>query len=404
MTLMRNLEEEVLQGGSVPDWRIPTDFEQEHFSMRGNAAIDRRGSAGKSPPPARPRFPKVLPAACFIEQVRLERLRVDRTGVPLSLAVLPLRAEASDSTKSLVRTFSLVGARIRETDIVGFVDGHTLGILLPNTDRAGIKEISGKLADLESDLFSAVHLATYPHQVFDRIAKAGRAEPDMTSLIAEHSREHSWLELALKRGLDIVGSLVGIVLFSPLMLLIVLAIKLTSPGPAVFKQTRLGRYGVPFTFYKFRSMHLNTDDSIHREYVTGLINGDHDKLNQGSAEKPLFKIKSDPRITRVGRIIRKTSMDELPQFFNVLKGDMSLVGPRPCIAYEAEHYEAWHLRRILELKPGITGLWQVEGRSQTNFDDMVRLDIEYVNRWSVGLDLKLLLKTLRVVFECGGAV
>ncbi len=187
------------------------------------------------------------------------------------------------------------------------------------------------------------------------------------------------------------------------MLLTALAIKFTSPGPIIFKQIRLGQRGVPFVFYKFRSMLTNTDDRIHREYVTHLIKGNLKEINQGDQETPLYKIKEDPRVTRVGRIIRKTSIDELPQLFNVLKGDMSLVGPRPPLPYEVEKYQSWHLRRILDAKPGITGLWQVEGRSQTSFDDMVRLDLQYIRNWSPWLDFKILLKTVKVVLKSAGA-
>src|SRR6202165_2451708 len=187
------------------------------------------------------------------------------------------------------------------------------------------------------------------------------------------------------------------------MLIIAAAIRITSSGPVIFKQARLGKRGVPFVFYKFRSMSVNADDRIHRAYVASLISGDHEGINQGNTAKPLYKLKSDPRVTRVGRVIRKTSMDELPQLFNVLKGDMSLVGPRPPIPYEAEKYEAWHLRRILEIRPGITGLWQVEGRSKTSFDDMVRLDLRYIRDCSLMLDLKILIKTVKVVLRCDGA-
>jgi lipopolysaccharide/colanic/teichoic acid biosynthesis glycosyltransferase len=188
------------------------------------------------------------------------------------------------------------------------------------------------------------------------------------------------------------------------MLITALAIKITSAGPVFFKQNRFGKEGVRFPFYKFRSMLWNTDDQIHREYVTNLIKGDLEKINQGDGGDPLYKMKSDPRITKVGKIIRKTSIDELPQFFNVLKGEMSLVGPRPPLLYEVEKYEPWHLRRILEVKPGITGLWQVDGRSKTSFDDMVRMDLRYVQNWSLWLDIKILIKTFRAVLRSHGAV
>jgi lipopolysaccharide/colanic/teichoic acid biosynthesis glycosyltransferase len=150
-------------------------------------------------------------------------------------------------------------------------------------------------------------------------------------------------------------------------------------------------------------MVCNADDRIHRQYVASLIDGDLQGINQGDAEKPLYKMKSDPRVTLVGQFIRKTSIDELPQLFNVLKGDMSLVGPRPALSYEVEKYQPWHLRRILEIRPGITGLWQVEGRSKTSFDDMVRLDLRYIRSCSLVLDLKILIRTVKVVLQCDGA-
>jgi lipopolysaccharide/colanic/teichoic acid biosynthesis glycosyltransferase len=151
-------------------------------------------------------------------------------------------------------------------------------------------------------------------------------------------------------------------------------------------------------------MDWNSDDQIPREYVTNLIKGNLEKINQGNKVVPLFKMVSDSRVTRVGRIIRRTSIDELPQFFNVLKGEMSLVGPRPPLPYEVEKYEPWHLRRILEVKPGVTGLWQVSGRSRTSFDDMVRLDLRYVQNWTTLVDLKIIVKTVKAVFSLKGAL
>ena len=151
-------------------------------------------------------------------------------------------------------------------------------------------------------------------------------------------------------------------------------------------------------------MHIDTDDQIHRDYIGHFINGHHEKVNHGDAEEPMYKNKADPRITKVGSFIRKTSIDELPQFFNVLKGDMSLVGPRPPLPYEAEQYQSWHLQRILDMKPGITGLWQVEGRSKTDWDNSVRLDIRYIQNWSLKFDLKILIRTVEIVLKCKGAV
>jgi exopolysaccharide biosynthesis polyprenyl glycosylphosphotransferase len=207
---------------------------------------------------------------------------------------------------------------------------------------------------------------------------------------------------SIKRSIDIIGSFSALVLFSPLLIVIAVVIKLTSKGPILFKQQRLGQYGVPFTFLKFRSMYFQSDARVHRDYVRQLISGNEDH-QQPKSHSGVYKIKDDPRVTPVGRFLRKTSLDELPQFFNVLKGEMSLVGPRPPIPYEVEEYEIWHRRRFLEVKPGITGLWQVEGRSRVKFDEMVRLDLKYAKTWSPWLDIKILLRTPTAVLRGDGA-
>jgi lipopolysaccharide/colanic/teichoic acid biosynthesis glycosyltransferase len=183
---------------------------------------------------------------------------------------------------------------------------------------------------------------------------------------------------------------------------VALAIKFSSKGPVLFKQERLGQHGKTFTVLKFRSMRTDCDAKIHQQYVEQFIAGQVDG-NSETAAKPVFKIQKDPRVTPVGRLIRKTSLDELPQFWNVLCGEMSLVGPRPALAYEFQKYEVWHRRRVLETKPGITGLWQVEGRSRTRFDEMVRLDLKYARAWSVWLDLKILAQTPGAVIQGEGA-
>jgi len=196
--------------------------------------------------------------------------------------------------------------------------------------------------------------------------------------------------LALKRASDIVVSLAGLILLSPLLLLISVGIKLDSPGPALFKQTRVGKGERRFVFYKFRSMRQGAEGERHRladrDEVVGVT----------------FKIRDDPRCTRVGRLLRRTSIDELPQLYNVLRGEMSLVGPRPALPSEVERYQEWHRRR-LEISPGITGLWQVSGRSQLTFDEMCLLDIYYLENWSPLLDLKIALKTFPAVLAGRGA-
>src|SRR5260370_967194 len=193
--------------------------------------------------------------------------------------------------------------------------------------------------------------------------------------------------------MDIAGSFAALILCSPLFVLISLAIKLTSKGPILFKQQRVGRYGSRFTVLKFRSMEGGSAAPVHRENVKQYIAGEADVARVSHTQNAVYKIHSDPRITRVGKFLRKSSLDELPQFINVLRGDMSLVGPRPPIPYELEGYKIWHRRRVLESKPGITGLWQVNGRSRVKFDDMVRMDLQYAKTWSLWLDVKILLQT-----------
>jgi lipopolysaccharide/colanic/teichoic acid biosynthesis glycosyltransferase len=183
-----------------------------------------------------------------------------------------------------------------------------------------------------------------------------------------------------------------------------LAIKATSKGPALFKQQRVGQYGQSFQFLKFRSMYIDNDHSVHKEYVTKLIASEADPEPSSGNEKAIYKLTNDSRITRVGKLLRRTSLDELPQLFNVLKGDMSLVGPRPAIQYELEAYQTWHRRRVLEVKPGLTGLWQVTGRSRVKFDDMVRLDLRYATSWSPWVDFKILMRTPLAVIKGAGAV
>jgi len=200
-----------------------------------------------------------------------------------------------------------------------------------------------------------------------------------------------------KRTFDLAAAALGILVLSPVLVALYMAIRLTSRGPAIYTQRRVGVEGRRFSFYKFRTMAHRNDDSIHRAYSERLING-WAQRDGGRA----FKLTADPRVTPFGRFLRKSSLDELPQLFNVLKGDMSLVGPRPPIEYEVEHYHDWHKQR-LQAKPGITGLWQVSGRSQVPFDEMVMLDIHYMEHWSFLLDLKILLRTIPVVvFGVGG--
>ncbi|HXZ86316.1 MAG TPA: exopolysaccharide biosynthesis polyprenyl glycosylphosphotransferase, partial [Myxococcota bacterium] len=204
-----------------------------------------------------------------------------------------------------------------------------------------------------------------------------------------HGRHARW-QFALKRALDVAGALAALLITLPVWIAVAIAIKLDSPGPIFFVQPRCGRYGRPFPFLKFRTM--VTDAEARKAALR--------KQNEKSG--PVFKMQRDPRVTRVGRILRKYSLDELPQLLNVLAGHMSLVGPRPPVPSEVEKYELDHRGR-LSMRPGITCLWQVSGRNEIEFEDWVKLDIEYVERWSLLLDLQILLATFPAVISGRGA-
>ena len=345
----------------------------------------------------------VLPQEEFIGRLDFEKRRVDRSGNPLSLALFFLKEELPADSGRLRQFLVSIKRDTRETDLKGWVKGNIFGLLMPDTDDAGARRCVELLVNNRTKPVCNVLTGTYPDRLFEEILEKAEAGTRIFSLESLETVGDAPGQQVLKRWLDILGALIGLVLFSPVMLITAAAIKLTSPGPVIFRQTRLGRGGNSFSFLKFRSMKSGNDDRVHREYVLKLIDGQHAQLNQGKEDKPLYKLKNDSRITPVGKIIRKLSIDELPQFFNVLQGEMSLVGPRPPMPFEVEKYQSWHLRRILEVKPGITGLWQVEGRSRTSFDDMVRLDIRYVRNWSLWLDLKILTKTVReVLMPIGG--
>ncbi len=209
-------------------------------------------------------------------------------------------------------------------------------------------------------------------------------------LISVRETRLSLVDSVLKRLIDLVGLVVLSLVFTPVMLMIAAAIRMDSPGPIIFAQKRIGRGGRGFVTYKFRSMCLGAEEQV------GELNG----LNEATG--PLFKIRNDPRRTRVGRWLRRTSLDELPQLWNVLRGEMSLVGPRPAIPQEVERYQEWHKRR-LDVPPGITGLWQVSGRSELTFDEMVMLDIYYIENWTPWMDLWILLRTIPTVLLARGA-
>ena len=354
----------------------------------------------------------LMDEACFHRMIVLERKRTERSTKPFLLMLIEGRESLRpvNGTQELLRKLvSVLKNSTRETDSVGWyeTDG-TVGVLFTEVnaaDNATMAAILAKIANalqsqLSADQMALLDISLYrypeekqPPQRLDHLV----LYPDLPRRDAKNRAGHFF-----KRAIDVIASALLLVLLSPLLLIIVLATKLTSKGPVLFKQKRIGQYGIPFTFLKFRSMHVNSDSGIHKEYVSRLISGEkavhHTGTNGG-----VYKITEDPRVTAVGRFLRRSSLDELPQLWNVLVGDMSLVGPRPPIPYEFECYDIWHRSRVFEAKPGITGLWQVTGRSRTSFDEMVRLDLRYVKSWSLWLDLKILLQTPRVVFSGDGA-
>jgi exopolysaccharide biosynthesis polyprenyl glycosylphosphotransferase len=302
---------------------------------------------------------------------------------------------------------------IRETDHAGWFEAESvLGFVFTEFGDSDVsmaaKTIDSKVVTELRKLFKPSQLShcqisfyTFP----DEKGRDGHSRPVNPVLYPDllEIEIKKKISLITKRTMDLVGATVALILLSPIFLVLAIAIKLTSKGPVFFLQRRAGQYGVPFTFLKFRSMYVSTDAGIHKKYVRDFIAGKAEPSTSEAEKSPVYKLTNDPRVTPIGRFMRRTSLDELPQFWNVLVGEMSLVGPRPPILYEIEAYAIWHRRRLLEAKPGITGLWQVHGRSKTTFDEMVRLDLQYSRTWSPFLDVKILLKTPRAVFSGDGA-
>ena len=321
--------------------------------------------------------------------------------------------QENQGERLLREIWSALSCSTRETDISGwYQDGAVLGVILTEIreeDRNALQSLMSTRvtatlnARLVAEQVDQIHFTFhfFPED-WDKLNLGHSSDeklyPDLVEPGTARKFSHS-----VKRAMDVVGSIIALILCSPLLVAISLAIKLTSKGPILFKQERVGLYGLRFTFLKFRSMECVNAPDIHKEYVKRFITGEIDSVQPGHDQKFVYKIQNDPRVTRVGKFLRRTSLDELPQFINVLKGEMSLVGPRPPIPYEFEVYQPWHRRRVLEAKPGITGLWQVNGRSRLKFDDMVRADLKYARTWSLWLDIKILLRTPWAVLFGEGA-
>jgi len=351
----------------------------------------------------------------FVSMLYLERRRAERTQKRFVLMLVDLSSVFASGQKirNVQKITAGIGEATRETDIIGwYVENGIIGVIGTELGDATPKVIQERFLEKLRIVFEdaigkdkAAGISVSFHFFPEEIGDGDDGHSANIALYPELSRreERKKFALALKRAIDVLGSLAAMLVFGPLFLLIAAAIKLTSKGPVLFRQERLGQYGRNFMVLKFRSMRTDCDSKIHEAYVNQFIAGKVDGNATESSAKPVFKIQADPRITKVGQFLRKTSLDELPQFWNVLVGDMSLVGPRPPVAYEYRAYNVWHRRRVLEIKPGITGLWQVEGRSRTRFDDMVRLDLKYARTWSIWLDLRILLQTPGAVLTGEGA-
>lgn len=320
----------------------------------------------------------------------------------------------------------LVNDRFSNFQIIGFLDdykdiGHP--VLKDYSNLGRLEDLRQVVDELQIDeIIIAIHRAPYTRliQIVEACLNTGcvvRIYSDLLEIVVNKINVESYAGIPmvmlsqvsdsgafypLKRPFDIVASLLAIVALSPLFAFIALGIKLSSTGPVIFKQTRIGQRGKPFDFYKFRSMHVGGTSEEHKAFVQNFIKEDSSEGERPKDKIKVFKITNDPRIFPFGRLIRKTSLDEFPQFFNVLKGDMSLVGPRPCLPYEWEAYEIWHKNR-LNCLPGCTGIWQALGRSTVSFKEMVILDLYYLSNMSIFLDVRIILKTFPVIFFGHGA-
>lgn len=345
----------------------------------------------------------------FQNVLMLERRRAERSRRPFILMLLHSNEQRGPETRILEQVLPILISNTRESDLIGWYrESITLGIIFTEMTEGEKTVIAETLAQkvefalVEALGTDAVSRLSISMHVFPEDWDSGDSDwtgdsklyPELQPKLAKRH-----FQLGLKRAIDIAGSALILLMMLPFLAVIALIIKLTSKGPVLFEQERLGQCGARFKCLKFRTMYTNCDSKTHRDYVLRYIAGNAQTAEDANSDKTLYKLTADPRVTAIGRFLRKTSLDEFPQFWNVLRGEMSLVGPRPPVPYEFEVYDVWHRRRVLELKPGVTGLWQVSGRNRTRFDEMVRLDLRYSQKWSLWLDLKILLATPFAMFS-----
>jgi len=366
--------------------------------MRDQFALERRGEF----PSQRP----IEPEHSFLLRIAQECRRAERSRNKFVLVLVQgFQNLAIDDAKPILASIAEMS---RDIDTIGwYQSGVTVGVLFAELGDAPaesawpriLDRLSGTIREFPGSGCLQASACILPRDLKDG-GDLGATRVDR--YLAPLSSPDVKLQIAIKRIIDVVGSASLLLLLAPIFLAVTIAVKLSSSGPVLFRQKRVGQHGKRFTFLKFRSMEVVNDSSVHEKYVKDFIHGQARRHTNEKGEG-VFKLTQDPRVTKVGKFIRKTSLDELPQLWNVLMGEMSLVGPRPPIPYEVDCYDLWHQRRVLEMKPGITGLWQVSGRSRVGFDDMVRLDLQYARTWSLALDFKILLKTPLAVIGDGGA-
>lgn len=354
---------------------------------------------------------EVLREQAFRQRIAIERKRTERSREPFLLMLLEhhQRQGSEKQSKPLEALMAALAPATRETDCIGWYQECTaVGVLFTGLPRGQnlasrsilLSRVTARLReDLTDDQLGQISITF--HFFPDDWDTEGRDASGNAALYPDlvMSSKKKRMLLGMKRIIDIIGSAFLLVLLLPLFAVIAVAVKVTSKGPALFRQARVGQYGRRFTFYKFRSMYVDCPSDVHKEFTSRLISGTAERVKPSGKNEGVFKLANDGRITPLGRILRRTSLDELPQLLNVILGDMSLVGPRPPLLYELAVYQTWHRRRLLLVKPGITGLWQVKGRSRVTFEEMVRLDLRYATAWSLWLDIKILLLTPAAVLK-----
>lgn len=345
----------------------------------------------------------VLSQKLFTEALVRERKRADRFEESFVLVLITLNRPNSPVTRWHHLIEALTDTAL-DADLIGwFEHGVALGLIRTLDDRGPAETRVAVARALQQELIRCLSPGAVDSCSIRLEIYSPGSEPIPPVLFDAGDRRKKPRDIsraAAKRVLDIAGSAAFLIAFSPLFLFISALVKLTSAGPVLYRQQRVGEAGRPFSMLKFRTMHVNADHRIHQQYVENFIQSNEKSDGRNNV---VFKIVDDPRVTPLGHFLRRSSLDEFPQFWNVLTGEMSLVGPRPPLPYEVARYKSWHRRRLLEAKPGITGTWQVNGRSRTTFDEMVRMDLRYAKNCSVWTDVKILLATPKAVLSGKGA-